>query len=173
MIVASDEELVTRMRRIRNYGQSVRYEHPEVGMNSRLDEIHAAMLSERLVWLEPFTARRREIAAAYRRGINNPQVRLLAPPEDPQAHVFHLFVVICSKRDALQAYLQARNVQALIHYPIPMHRQVPCTGLARDPEGLSNTEQHAATCLSLPCHPQMTDAQVHEVITAINAFSLG
>ena len=170
MLVTKDELLAQRAGRLRNYGQSVRYHHPELGMNSRLDEIHAAMLSERMKWLLEFTERRRQIAKAYQAGIKNPKVHLLASPEESLAHVFHLYVVTCEQRDELQVHLQQNQVQSHIHYPIPIHHQEPCLDMARDPRGLGNTERHAATCLSLPCHPQMTDIDIAAVIAAVNSF---
>ena len=170
MLVTSNEVIAERAARLRNYGQSVRYYHPDVGMNSRLDEIHAAMLSERLKWLPEFTVRRRQVADAYRDGITNPRIRLLAPPEETSAHVYHLFVVVCDQRDSLQRHLHQQGVQSLIHYPVPVHQQTPCALLKCDPQGLQQSERHAATCLSLPCHPQLTDYQIETVITAINNF---
>ena len=170
MLVTDDEAVAQRAGRLRNYGQSVRYHHPELGMNSRLDEIHAAILAERMKWLPEFTERRRQIAEAYQAGLRNSLVRQLAIPEEPLAHVYHLFVIACEQRDTLQAHLQQYQVQALIHYPIPIHEQAPCLDIARDPEGLRHSEHHAATCLSLPCHPQMTDNDVNKVISAVNSF---
>lgn len=172
MLVTNDEALAHQASRLRNYGQSERYHHPVIGMNSRLDEIHAAILTARLSWMGEFNQRRQAIAKAYREGLRNPAVRLLARPEEPAAHVYHLFVLACERRDALQAHLQGRGVQSLIHYPIPVHRQAPCTGLRRDPMGLVSSERHAATCLSLPCHPQLSDSQVLQVIDAVNSFTV-
>lgn len=169
-VVTTDSALAESARRLRNYGQSERYHHPDAGLNSRLDELHAAMLAARLPWLDGFTARRRAVSAAYRAGIANPAIRLLAEPEEVQAHVHHLFVVVSDERDRLQAHLHRHGVQTLIHYPVPVHLQPPCVGLARDPEGLARSEHHASTCLTLPCHPQLTDAQVARVVTAVNAF---
>lgn len=170
MLVTNDGTLAQRAGRLRNYGQSVRYHHPEIGMNSRLDEIHAAMLAERMKWLPVFTQRRRQIAESYQAGIKNSLVRLLASPEEPSAHVYHLFIVTCEQRDVLQSHLQQHQVQSHIHYPIPIHTQEPCREIARDPQGLGNSERHAAICLSLPCHPQMTDNDVAVVISAVNVF---
>ena len=170
MLVTDDEGLAERAARLRNYGQSERHRHPEVGLNSRLDEVHAAMLLARLRWLPGFTQRRREIAEAYQAGIRHLAVTPLAPPEEPDAHVHHLFVVRCPRRDALQAHLKAREVQTLIHYPVPVHHQEPCRTLRRDPSGLPASEAHAASCLSLPCHPQMSDGDVEHVIQSVNAF---
>lgn len=170
MLVTTSESIAQRASQLRNYGQSIRYHHPELGMNSRMDEIHAAMLAERMKWLPAFTARRQRIANAYMNGIGTPLVRKLALPEEPSAHVYHLFVVACDRRDALQTHLQEHGVQSLIHYPVPVHKQEPCRDLACDPQGLRNSESHAATCLSLPCHPQMTDGDMNTVTAAVNSF---
>jgi dTDP-4-amino-4,6-dideoxygalactose transaminase len=170
MLVTGDPALAERAQRLRNYGQSVRYHHPELGLNSRLDELQAAMLTERLAWLPAFTRRRQEIAAAYQAGIDNQSVQLLALPEEPAAHVYHLFVVSCQQREALQQHLGAAGVQTLIHYPVPVHHQEPTRGIGRDPAGLARCEAHAKTCLSLPCHPLMTDDDVQTVIAACNNF---
>lgn len=170
MLITQDATLAERARMLRNYGQSVRYHHPELGMNSRLDELHAAMLIERMRWLPEFTERRRQIADAYRSGIDHLHVQQLTASEEPSAHVYHLYVITCNQRDALQAHLQKHSIQSLIHYPIPVHQQESCRNIARDPRGLSHSERHAATCLSLPCHPQMTDNDIAAVISAVNSF---
>jgi dTDP-4-amino-4,6-dideoxygalactose transaminase len=170
MLVTNDGALADLARRLRNYGQTERYHHPEIGLNSRLDELQAALLSERLKWLDAFTARRKDIAAAYHAGLRNPLVAPLARPARPEAHVNHLFVILCDRRDALAAFLQERGIQSLAHYPIPVHMQKPCLGMARDPKGLPVAESHARRCLSVPCHPQMSDRDVESVIAAANAF---
>lgn len=171
-IVTSDDELAERAQRLRNYGQSQRYHHPEEGMNSRLDEMQAALLSVRLEWLSDFTARRQAIAARYRSGLTNPAIRLLDAPANAEAHVYHLFVVLCAERERLMAHLADRGVQSLIHYPVPVHHQPPCASILRDPAGLTATEIHAKHCLSLPCHPQMLDEDVARVIEACNDFRM-
>ena len=170
MLITQTASLAERAGRLRNYGQSERYHHPELGMNSRLDEMQAAILAERLKWLHQFTERRRHTANAYRASITNPLVQQLAAPEEPTAHVYHLFVITCQQRDALQSHLQTEGVQALIHYPVPIHEQVPCKMLQRDPQGLKASENHAGDCLSLPCHPQMTEDAISTVIDAVNSF---
>jgi len=166
--VCSVDALARRVGQLRNYGQSERYVHPELGMNSRLDELQAALLSARLQWLEAFTARRREVADAYNDGIRHSRVRLLLPAQEDAAHVHHLFVVLSDARAALQDHLASRGVQTLIHYPVPIHHQAPCAALRRDPQGLPHAEEHAANCLSIPCHPQMDDVMVNRVLEAIN-----
>jgi dTDP-4-amino-4,6-dideoxygalactose transaminase len=170
MLVTSDAGLAERAARLRNYGQSLRYSHPELGMNSRLDEVQAAILQTRLAWMDGFTSRRKAIAQQYLAGIANSKLTLLASPQEASAHVYHLFVVLCQEREAFQRHMNEHQVQTLIHYPIPVHLQPPCLNIARDPEGLPRSEAHAATCVSIPCHPQMSDADVALVLSAINAF---
>jgi dTDP-4-amino-4,6-dideoxygalactose transaminase len=169
-LVTQSQALADRVGRLRNYGQSERYVHPELGMNSRLDELQAALLTERMQWLDGFTSRRRAIAERYDQAIQNPLVRLLAPPQQPESHVHHLYVLRCDRRTDLARHLADCGVQTLIHYPVPVHGQTPCAALARDPQGLPNAEAHAAQCLSIPCHPQMTDAATATVIDAVNSF---
>ncbi|MES3002266.1 MAG: DegT/DnrJ/EryC1/StrS family aminotransferase [Pseudomonadota bacterium] len=171
MLVTNDQALAVRAAQLRNYGQSVRYHHPVIGLNSRLDEIQAAILGERLAYLPAFTARRREIAVQYRASIRNPLLTQLAPAQEDAAHVHHLYVLQCTQRDDLIAHLARSGVQSLVHYPVPVHAQESCPDIARDPAGLPNTEHHAATCLSIPCHPQMAEADVEAVANALNAFS--
>lgn len=171
MLVTPTEAIEQQARRLRNYGQSQRYHHPELGLNSRLDELQAALLSVRLSWLDTFTDRRQQIAQAYFAGISNTKIQLLAPPRDPENHVYHLFVVRCQERDRLSAYLTERGIANLSHYPIPVHLQPPCRQLQCDPAGLPATETHAAECLSIPCHPQMSDRDVATVIEALNDYA--
>ncbi len=140
-------------------------------MNSRLDELQAAILSARLPFLDAATARRREIAQRYSTEITNAAVQHLASPQSPGAHVHHLFVLLAERREALMASLQAHGVQSLIHYPVPAFDQPPCADHRQDPDGMAHTRLHAAQCLSIPCHPAMTDDEVDRVINAVNAFS--
>jgi dTDP-4-amino-4,6-dideoxygalactose transaminase len=170
MVVTSDRNIAQISGRLRNYGQNKRYDHSELGLNSRLDELQAAMLTERLKWLPGFTRRRTEIAGKYRSGLKNERIRLLDAPETDTSHVYHLFVIKCDRREALQDHLSAHDVQSLVHYPIPVHQQTSCPDISRDPEGLPNSEKFASTCLSLPCHPQLSDDEVDKVIRVVNAF---
>jgi dTDP-4-amino-4,6-dideoxygalactose transaminase len=170
MLITNDDALAERALRLRNYGQSTRYHHPEVGMNSRLDEIHAAILRVRFKWLSKFTERRKEIAHMYAQGIQHILVRKLVVPQEAAAHVYHLYVIVCQERDALQKHLEIRGVQTHCHYPVPVHHQESFKGIRRDPQGLEASEYHAKTCLSLPCHPQMSDKDVDFVIDSVNTF---
>jgi len=141
-----------------------------MGLNSRLDEFQAALLLARLDWLVEFTARRQEVAATYREAIDNEAIRLLAPPLEHASHVYHQFVVTTDDRDALAAHLASAGVGSLVHYPVAMQDQPALAGVAADPAGLPVSAAHAATCLSIPCHPQLTDDQVSQVVDAVNAY---
>jgi dTDP-4-amino-4,6-dideoxygalactose transaminase len=169
-LVTEDGDLADLARSLRNYGQSNRYEHPLTGLNSRLDEVQAAILSARLPRLGNCTARRRQIAERYRSEIFNPAVTLLAPPNSPENHVHHLFVVLAENRNSLAAHLAEQGIQSLIHYPIPAHRQASLAELKRDTHGLDKAETHASTCLTLPCAPHLSDTETARVIDAVNAF---
>jgi len=169
-LVTNSHDLAELARSLRNYGQSNRYEHPRVGLNSRLDELQAAILSVRLDRLAGWTARRREIAATYRDQIDNSAVSLLASPIAPENHAYHLFVLVTEHRAELQAHLAQAGIESLIHYPIPAHRQPPLGELDRDRAGLSKAEVHAQQCLSLPCAPHLTEDHCSRVIEAVNAF---
>ena len=169
-LVCNDQVLSEKAKYLRNYGQSERYNHPHVGLNSRLDEIQAAILNAQLHYLPVFTSRRREIARMMRNGINNHRVKLMASAGEEESHVHHLFVILCNERDRLQKHFFEQGVETLIHYPIPAHKQPPCVSLSRDPAGLAASEVHADTCLSLPCHPFLSDAEVNRIVDAANAY---
>lgn len=168
-LVVSSTELAAEARRIRNYGQARRYEHVSFGMNSRLDEMQAAILRGRLPSLERENLRRKEIAQLYRNHIKNGDVSMLAPPIDIENHVYHLFVVRARQREVIRDALLKSGIMTDIHYPVPLHRQHIFESLSRDPEGLPAAEAFASQCLSLPCNPYLTDVQVQCVFEAINA----
>jgi dTDP-4-amino-4,6-dideoxygalactose transaminase len=171
-LLTNSEEVAARARALRNYGTRNRYEHPKTGLNSRLDELQAAILCARLSWLERFNARRQQIARRYFAEIENPKIALLASPGGNRlaTHVYHLFVVRCAERDQLAGFLKQCDIETLIHYPIPAHRQGCCKGLKCDPQGLPNADRHAQECLSIPCHPQLLDEEVNRVIAMLNVF---
>lgn len=169
-LVTTSAEIAKQASMLRNYGQTNRYEHLVIGMNSRLDELQAAILRVRLGYLDSFTRRRQEIAARYLAEISNPWVTPLAAPLATEQHVYHLFVVTTDFREELQNYLRENGIETLIHYPISADHQVALRGIATDPQGLPNAHRHATTCLSLPCQPQLTDSEVDSVIAAVNSF---
>ena len=169
-LVTNREKIADKARVLCNYGQTRRYHHPELGLNSRLDELQAAILNVRLGWLDAFTEKRRKIAETYDDGIHTPLVQKMAVPLERGSHVHHLYVIRCAERDRFAAYLNDCGVSSLIHYPIPVHHQESCRGVKTDPQGLPHAEHHAATCLSIPCHPWISDNDVTTIIAVINGF---
>lgn len=165
-IVTSDAALADRIKRLRNGGQTTKYHHVELGVNSRLDEMQAAILRARLPLLRRWTDRRRTIAAAYRDGLRN--ARLAVPGEYDPGHVYHLFPVLSPKRQALQDHLAAAGVETLIHYPVPIPRQ-PALAAAL-PAQCPIADHVCGQVLSLPLYPSLTDAAVSRVIAAARSF---
>lgn len=166
-ITTSDAALAATLRSLRNYGSETKYVHDLCGVNSRLDELQAAMLSVKLSGLDGEINRRRQVAAAYGRGIRNPHIGLPTVGHE-DSHVWHLYVVRTDHREALQHHLMARGVGTLIHYPTPPHRQKAYAHLAA--RRLPLTEQLSREVLSLPMGPTLTDDEIAHVITACNDF---
>jgi dTDP-4-amino-4,6-dideoxygalactose transaminase len=162
-IITSDADLAARLRRLRNGGQTSRYLHPEFGVNSRLDEMQAAVLRARLPRLAGSTAARRALAARYRARLDGAPVHV--PPEFDAGHVYHLFPVLTPDRDALQARLKAAGIETLIHYPLPIPAQEAMR--AADPAPCPVAARAAAQVLSLPLHPGITADQVDAIARAI------
>lgn len=166
-IVTSDEELAHAVRKLSNYGSGVKYRHDFKGINSRLDEIQAAMLAVKLKYLDNQIHLRRQIAHGYMSYISNPLIKL---PDDSceEQSVWHLFVVRCEVRDKLQDYLTNWGIQTLIHYPIPPHKQPAYREYSN--LHLPVTEKIHAEVLSLPIDPNLSKMDVQEIIDAVNSF---
>jgi dTDP-4-amino-4,6-dideoxygalactose transaminase len=167
-VVTSDAAIADRVRRLRNGGQTDRYHHVETGINSRLDEIQAAVLRARLSRLPAATARRRALAAAYRRQLPD-SVRPV--PEVDAGHVYHLFPVRSQERDRLQAHLRAAGIETLIHYPVALQDQEAFASFGPGP--CAEAARLAREVLSLPLHPQLNDADLSRVCQAAGAFQKG
>ena len=167
-ITTNDSELMSVLKALRNYGSHEKYKNIYQGVNSRLDEMQAAMLRVKLRYLDEDTNRRRDVANKYLQGINNPLIKL-PTIETPDRHVWHLFVVRCQQRAALQSYLQANGVQTLIHYPIPPHKQLAYVNYQH--LNFPLTEAIHNELLSLPISPVMTDADIATVIDLVNSFN--
>jgi dTDP-4-amino-4,6-dideoxygalactose transaminase len=169
-VVTSDAELAERLRLVRQYGQTDRYRHVTEGVNSRLDEVQAAILRTRLPHLQGWNARRVEIAGAYTEALAEAPVRPLAQLEG-RRHVFHLFVVESPDRDALRAHLDEAGVGTLIHYPTPIHGHPPYRRLATGPVPLPVSERLCQRILSLPIYPELRDDEVERVAEALRDFA--
>ena len=174
-VVTDDLELAQVVRSLGNYGSVEKYVNQYVGVNSRLDEVQAAVLLAKLPHLDSWNKCRQEIAARYCAEIKNPLVRVTPVPANPKSHVWHVFPVFCETRDDLQKFLKNRGVETLIHYPIPPHLQEAFDGALSRGElrygPLPIAERLAKTELSIPMGPSMTDNQVSYVIESINAYA--
>ena len=168
-VVTNDPATAEKLRMLRNYGQRRRYHHEIVGINSRLDELQAAILSVKLPRLDAWNRRRRQIAALYTAGLAD--LPLQTPVERPAGgHVYHLYVIRAGERDRLQAFLAGRDIQTLIHYPIPAHLQPAYAHLGYVEGCLPETERAAQTILSLPIYPQLSDDEAGRIVGAIREF---
>jgi len=167
-VTTNDDDLAAAIRALANYGSEEKYINKYKGLNSRLDEIQAAVLDEKLKYLDAENDRRRDIANYYLHNISNPEIILPVAPSVGKSHVWHLFVVRTHRRQKLQEHLQQNEIQTLIHYPVPPHRQEAYKELAH--LSFPITEQIHNQLLSLPISPVMTDEEVRTVVEAINKF---
>lgn len=167
-VVTDDPVLARRIAALRNYGSEVKYRHPFLGINSRLDELQAALLRVKLRHLDEDVARRRRVARRYRDGIRHPQIHLPVVAREEQ-HAWHLFVVRCVQRAALQQHLLAHGIHSQVHYPVPPHRQ-PAYPALHDLR-LPLTERLHEEVLSLPMGPTLGEDAVQRVIAACQAFA--
>jgi dTDP-4-amino-4,6-dideoxygalactose transaminase len=173
-VVTSDLELASKVRALRDHGRTrdAKYEHELLGTNARAAELQMAVLRAKLPHLPGWTRRRRDLAAAYERGLERSgvDVQFVQPWAE---HVRHLFVLLHPERDRLLERLQGRGIGAGIHYPIACHQQVALAGRWRSTAGgLEITEHVAATCLSLPLYPELSWEQVDRVIEVLDAVAL-
>lgn len=167
MIVTKHDSIAEKARQIRNYGQKDRYVTEMVGVNSRLDEVQAALLSAKLEYLEDWNHRRREIASMYTQQLSGLDVVL---PEITEGHVFHLYVIRTTARDRLRKHLADENIASEIHYPVPLHLQKALEKFGAGKGSLPVAEKAANEILSIPLFPEMIDQEVERVAASILGF---
>ena len=168
-VVTDDEDFAGQIRMMRNYGSRVRYHNEIEGLNSRLDELQAALLRVKLMHLDALNKERRVLADRYGRGISNskiikPQVR------EGADSIYHQYVIRCAERDALSRYLAENDIKTQIHYPIPPHLAQCYQQLGGKKGDYPIAEQYANEVLSLPIYTGMTEAEQAYVIEKVNAF---
>lgn len=168
-VVTADAGLAERLRRLRNYGSSVKYQHEVAGYNARLDELQAALLRVKLRWLDHDNAGRGLIASKYLGALQQGALVLPRVPAGMES-AWHLFVVQHEERDRLQAHLATRGVATMVHYPVPPHLQAAYAALGYLPGAFPLTEQLHRRALSLPLWPGMPDEMVNAVVAACNGF---
>jgi dTDP-4-amino-4,6-dideoxygalactose transaminase len=166
-VVTNDSRLEDKVRALREYGWKKRFISETPGLNSRLDELHAATLRVLLKHVLAENARRRDLAACYARSLAATELAL-PQTRDAAVHVFHQYVVKTRRREALQRFLAKRGIPTQVHYPVPIHQQPAYRGrLWISRAGLPNTERAAKTVLSLPISPHLTRRYVAQVCSAV------
>lgn len=166
-ITTNDDGLAETVHALRNYGSQKKYYNQYQGLNSRLDEIQAAVLSVKLKYLDEDNAKRRVIAGQYLAGIKN-QNLILPQAEIGESHIWHLFVVRTKNRDYFKQYLSDNGIETVIHYPVPPHKQAAYPDWNQDSYPIS--EEIHATVLSLPLHPVLTKEEINRIIASCNAY---
>ncbi|MFH1822295.1 MAG: DegT/DnrJ/EryC1/StrS family aminotransferase [Patescibacteria group bacterium] len=164
-VVTNNTKLFNLLVKLRNYGQSKRYYHSDFGLNSRLDEIQAAMLSEKLKYLDEWNSERRSLANLY---LNHLDPAICLKEKDCGQAVYHLFVIKHPKRAALMSYLFKNGIQTLIHYPVPVNKQTPMSQINKS---FPVSEKFANNILSLPLYPGLTKRNVLKICNKINNFN--
>ena len=169
MIVTDDAALSERARRLREYGWVERYVSHLAGLNSRLDEVQAAILRVKLRHLDSENSERASRARMYDQGLAGSG--LITPKCRPgTTHVYHLYVVRSRRRDELQAFLKSRDIGTLVHYPVPVHLQPAYRGRLAGGDRLPESERAAREGLSLPMHPALSHGDIQMVLSAVHAF---
>jgi len=164
-VVTTDKTIYEKIVSLRNYGQTKRYYHDFEGINSRMDELQAAILREKLRFLDQWNNRRREIAGKYRKSLKGFEIIKENAYGNP---CYHLFVIKSNSRDALISYLQQKGINALIHYPVPVSRQKAFPH--HNEEVFAVTEDLASRVLSIPIFPEITDEETEYIISVLNEY---
>lgn len=164
MVVGSDKEIIDRVEMLRRHGGKVKYHHSELGLNSRLDELQAAILRVKFRYLEEWTEARRRLAYQYNELLEDvPAVRTPCEIANVRA-VYHQYTVCVRDRGDVQARLKEAGVSSFVYYPVPLHLQEVHANLGHQAGDFPFSEEAAATCLSLPMFPEMTDEQQDRVV---------
>ena len=170
MIVTNNQKLADKCRLLRQYGWRKQYISQIPGLNSRLDELQAAVLRIKLKYLDQDNNKRRKITVMYNKELNNIGDLILPQERDSSTHVYHLYVIRTKYRDKLKKYLEKHKIYPLIHYPLPIHLQPAYKGRIKQSGKLANTQQISQEILSLPIYPELTIIDQQKIITVIKRF---
>jgi dTDP-4-amino-4,6-dideoxygalactose transaminase len=168
-ITTTDDALARRVRSLRQYGWSSRYQCSEYGRNSRMDEMQAAILRVKLPYLDQWNSRRREVARAYSAALAGAPVE--CPPEFGDDHVAHLYVVRSKTRESVRDTLRRAGISTDVHYPVPDHLQAAAQGTTAGKVQLPETERASREILTIPCHSELLSAEVSIVAEALQALA--
>jgi len=168
-LLTSSDDLADRLRALRNHGARIKYQHDEVGYNTRLDEIQSAILRIKLKHLDAWNDRRRQLARLYEKALEG--IPIQRPKEIAgRKHIFHLYSIQSKRRDALKKHLESRGISTGLHYPAPLHLQPAFASLGDKRGDYPASETLAANTLSLPLYPHMSDEDVAYVSQAVREF---
>jgi dTDP-4-amino-4,6-dideoxygalactose transaminase len=169
MIVTNDSALAERMRMLRTHGWKKKYFSEEVGYNSRLDTLQAAILQAKFPYIDSWNEKRRELAKRYNEHLA--PLGVVVPVECEWAkHVYHLYIIRSRKRDELQAFLKQKGIASEVYYPLPPHLAAPCRKLGYKEGDFPHAERASRETLALPLYPELTVEQQDEVIAAAKEF---
>ena len=168
-VLTSDDTLAFRLRILRNHGAKVKYDHEELGYNTRLDEVQSAILRIKLDYLDRWNLSRIKLAHEYSRQLSKLPVHTPTCASN-RTHVYHLYSVRTAKRDELRAYLQEQGIQTGMHYPKPLHLQTAFKSLGGKPGDHPHSERLAKETVSLPLYPQLTKPALHRVVETVESF---
>lgn len=170
MVTTNDPDVAEQLRRLRNYGQSVKYEHVEKGLNARMDTLQAAILSTKLRHLKRWNEARAAHAQQYRELLDGIGDVVFQQRTPFSTHIYHLFIIETDQRDALRRHLEEAGIQTGIHYPKPIHLQDAYADLGYRQGDFPQAERLAPRILSLPMFPELTDEQIHYIADKVQAF---
>ncbi|MFN8343163.1 MAG: DegT/DnrJ/EryC1/StrS family aminotransferase [Cyclobacteriaceae bacterium] len=169
-LMTQDEMLSGKIRMMANHGQRVKYQHDEIGVNSRLDTLQAAVLNVKLRYLSDYERRRNWVASYYDRSLAGAGDLILPARRRESTHVFHQYTIRTDRRDALKSYLEERGIPSMIYYPIPLHLQKAYRQPGVERGAFPVTERLSETVLSLPIHTEMDDSQLGYICDTIRGF---
>ena len=169
-ITTSNLSYSKKISKLRDYGQVSKYEHKYIGYNSRLSEFSAGVLLYKMKFLNNNNDRRKKIGRIYHKNIKNKKIELLKEPPQKENHVYHQFVIKSKYRKSLINYLAKNKIQTLIHYPKTLYDQKASFFFDQDYQGLNKSKLFSKQCLSIPCHPYLTDNNIDKIINIINKF---
>jgi len=168
-LCTNNEKIYKKLLKLRNYGQSKKYFHDEIGVNTRLDEIQAAILRIKLKYLDEWNEKRNQLAQKYCKGLNNVKKQKII---NSSTSNYHIFTIQTKKRDKLAKYLKENGINTLIHYPIPIHQQKCYKYLGFKLGDFPITESLSSEIISLPIYPELRTDEIKDIIDKVNNFSL-
>lgn len=173
MVTTNNAELAEKLRMYRAHGSKVRYHHDLIGYNSRLDEMQAAILRQKLPHIDNYNKERRRVAKRYCDQLSDLPVQLPlqanASGETDSETVFHQFTLLTDKRDAIMKALTAEKIASAIYYPIPLHKQKAISGLLTSKPNCPVSEKHSERCMSLPIYPELTDDAIDRIVSVVKS----